>query len=72
MKLRFTATLLVIFICIFYTNTPAIANALSKEGELVSPDNIEGCMRSCLSDYSKIAKCDINEMMREYILELEN
>ncbi len=63
-------------ICIFYTSLSAIAVSPSKEKTLSTPDKDllleEGCMRSCLSDYSKIIKCDLNKMMGQYLAELNN
>ena len=61
--------LLAVFICIFYTTLSAIANTEKTPGD-ISTALEEGCMRTCLNDYTKIAKCDINEMISEYILEL--
>ncbi len=76
MKIRFKIVLFVILICIFYTSLSAIAKPLSKEKTLNTLDKDllleEGCMKSCLSDYSKIAKCDMNKMISEYLAELNN
>ena len=73
-KIRFKIVLSVILICVFYTSLSAIAKPLNKEKPLNTLDKDllleEGCMKSCLSDYSKIAKCDMNKMMSEYLTEL--
>ena len=58
-----------VFICALCTSYSAIANT-EKSPSDISTDLEEGCMRTCLKDYSKIAKCDINEMLGEYISEL--
>lgn len=74
MKIRFTVTLFIIFICIFYyTDLSAIANIPGKEKTTDNIDtNLEnGCIRTCLNDYTKIAKCDINEMISDSISELD-
>jgi hypothetical protein len=67
MKIRFTATLFVILICIFYTSLSAIAKPLSKEkiSNTLDKDLLleEGCMKTCLGDYTKIVNCDMNKMM---------
>lgn len=67
MKIKFTVTLL-LFICVFYTVLAGIADT-KKTPDSIEPDLEEGCIRTCLDDYSKIAKCNINEIISAYILE---
>ncbi len=67
MKIKFT--LLVISICALCTSYSAIADTEKPQND-INTKLEEGCMRTCLDDYTKIAKCDINEMIGEYISEL--
>lgn len=72
MKIKFNRWVILVFICILYTNIPAYATVSSEENTLKNLDfNLnESCIRVCLKDYKKIEKCNTNEMISEYISEL--
>lgn len=69
--MRFTFTLLIILVCILYTPNKAIGSTADYKKPEINLDKTfeETCTKTCIKDYTKVADCDTNEMLSEYIIE---
>lgn len=69
--MRFALTLLIILACVLYTPNKAFGNTADYEKSEVAFEKAfeETCTKTCIKDYTKIANCDTNEMLSNYITE---
>ena len=48
-----------------------VKNGNEIELNLQKSATVNECLRTCLSDYEKISKCNLNHMFKNYLIELE-